>query len=148
MFGNSLMSEGLAVVGTIDPATLANSEVFTDVVDLGGLQQCMAILLLGNIAAETVDFKCYSCDSDGSNAAAISGLAATQLAAHASNNDNKQIVICVRDTDLLASGKQHVKFGAVTGGATGGPAAAVVLGAPRQGLASASDLSTVVEIIA
>ena len=58
--------------------------------------------------AETVDFKCYSCDANGANAAAITGLAATQLAAHATNNDNVQIAINVRDAHLLASGKQHV----------------------------------------
>lgn len=143
----SKISESLAVVGTIDPATVANTEVFTDVVDLGAMRQAMAVALIGNVPAETVDFKCYSCDSDGNNAAAITGRAATQLAAHASNNDNKQLVINVRDGDLVASGKQHVKFGLVTGGATGGPCAVVVLGAPRQGLATDNDLASVAEIV-
>lgn len=146
MFAGKL-SENLAVVATIDPATIANTETFTDVVDMGANAQAIAIASLGNMASETIDFKCYSCDSDGNNAAAISGLAATQLAAHASNNDAKQIIINVRDGDLLASGKQHVKFGLVTGGATGGPASVVVLADPRQGLASAADLSSVVQIV-
>ncbi len=141
------LSETTAVVGVINPATVANTEVFTTVVDLGAIRQAMAVAMIGDVPAETVDFKCYSCDSDGNNAAAITGRAATQLAAHASNNDNKQLVINVRDGDLIASGKQHVKFGLVTGGATGGPCAVVVLGAPRQGPASANDLSSVVEII-
>lgn len=144
---NSKLSEAVAVVGTIDPATVANTEVFTDVVDLGANRQAVAIALIGNVPAETIDFKAYSCDSDGNNAAAITGRAATQLAAHASNNDGKQLVINVRDGDLLASGKQHVKFGLVTGGATGGPCAVVVLGAPRQGIASANDLASVAEIV-
>jgi hypothetical protein len=147
MFGNQKMSEGLAVLGTVDPQTVANSEVFTDVIDFGAVQQAMAVAQLGNMAAETIDFKFYSCDSDGNNAAAVTGKAATQLAAHASNNDNKQLVINVRDTDLLASGKQHGKFGIVTGGATGGPAAVLVLGSPRQGQASASDLASVAELV-
>lgn len=141
------LSEALAVVGVIDPQTLASSETFTDVVDMGALQQVVAVLLTGNMAAETIDFKAYSCDSDGSNAAAITGRAATQLAAHATNNDNKQLVINLRDTDLSASGKQHAKFGFVTGGATGGPVAVAVLGSPRQGLASANDLASVAEIV-
>ena len=144
---NGKLSEGLAVVATIDPATIANTETFTDVVDIGANSQALAVALLGNMASETIDFKAYSCDSDGTNAAAISGRAATQLAAHASNNDAKQLVINLRDGDLLASGKQHVKFGLVTGGATGGPASVVVLARPRQGLASAADLSSVVEIV-
>lgn len=144
---NSKLSEAVAIVGTIDPATVANTEVFTDVVDLGALRQVAAVALIGNVPAETIDFKAYSCDSDGNNAAAITGRAATQLAAHASNNDGKQLVINVRDGDLIASGKQHVKFGLVTGGATGGPCAVVVLGAPRQGIASANDLASVAEIV-
>lgn len=143
----SKLSEAVAIVGTLDPVTVVNSEVFTDVVDLGANIQAAAVLMIGNIAAETVDFKAYSCDSDGNNAAAITGRAATQLAAHASNNDGKQLVINVRDGDLLASGKQHVKFGLVTGGATGGPCAVIVLATPRQGLASGNDLASVAEII-
>ena len=145
---NQKLCEGLALVATIDPATIANTEIFTDVVDMGAMRQAMAIALLGNEAAETVDFKAYSCDSNGSNAVVIAGKTATQLAAHASNNDNMQLVINLRDTDLLASGKQYVKFGLVTGGATGGPAAVAVLGAPRQGAAADSDLASVLQIIA
>lgn len=144
---NAKLSESVAVVGVINPATVANTEVFTTVVDMGANVQAVAVAMIGNIPAETVDFKAYSCDSDGNNAAAITGRAATQLAAHASNNDNKQLIINVRDGDLVASGKQHVKFGLVTGGATGGPCAVVVMGAPRQGIASGNDLSSVAEII-
>ncbi len=141
------LSESLALVATLDPVTVVNVEVFTDVVDMGAVLQALAIAMLGNLAAETVDFKAYSCDSDGSNAAAITGRAATQLAAHASNNDNKQLIINIRDTDLLASGKQHVKFGLVSGNTVGGPASVVVVGAPRQGIGSANDLASVVEIV-
>jgi hypothetical protein len=144
---SSKLSERLALVGTIDPVVVVNSEVFTDVVDMGANQQCLAVAMLGNMAAETIDFKAYSCDSDGNNAAAITGRAATQLAAHATNNDGKQMVINIRDTDLLASGKQHVKFGLVTGGATGGPAGVAVLASARQGQGSANDLASVAEII-
>lgn len=143
----SKISEAFAIVGTIDPATVANTEVFTDVVDLGAMRQVMAVAMLGNLASEAVDFKAYSCDSDGNNAAAITGRAATQLGAHASNNDNKQLVINLRDGDMIAGGKQYAKFGLVTGGATGGPCAVVVLGAPRQGLATGNDLASVAEII-
>jgi hypothetical protein len=144
---NQKLSEGLALLGTVDPQTVANTEKFSDVIDFGAVQQVMAIALLGDMAAETIDFKFYSCDSDGNNAAAVTGKAATQLTGHASNNDNKQLVINVRDTDLLASGKQYGKFGLVTGNTTGGPAAVAVLGLLRQGQASASDLASVAEIV-
>lgn len=147
MFGNQKLCEGVALAAALAPVTLANTELFTGVVDLGANQQAMGILMLGNMAAETIDFKFYSCDSDGSNAAAVTGKAATQLAAHASSNDGKMVVINVRDTDLLASGKQYGKFGAVTGGATGGPAAMLVVASPRQGQADANDSANVVQIV-
>ena len=148
MYSNQKLSEALALLGTIDPATLANTEVFSDVIDFGACEQALAILSLGNLAAETVDFKFYSCDSNGTNAAAVTGKAATQLAAHASNNDNTQLIMNVRNTDLLPSGKQYGKFGAVTGGATGGPASLVVLGQLRQGSATDGDLASVQQIVA
>lgn len=44
----SKLSEAIALVGTIDPATVANTEVFTDVVDMGAHVQVMAVALIGN----------------------------------------------------------------------------------------------------
>lgn len=142
---NVLATEKLAIVGTIDPATVANTEVFTDVVDVSKFHQVLGIALLGNLAAETVDFKAYSCDSNGSNAAALKS--ATQLAAHASNNDNTQVAIGVRAEDMQASGKQYVKFGLVTGGASGGPAAVLALGVDAKFQpASAANLASVQQL--
>ncbi len=60
---NVAAAEKVALVGTIDPATIANTEVFTDVVDMHRWHQCLGIALLGNMASETVDFKAYRCDS-------------------------------------------------------------------------------------
>lgn len=140
-------AENLTVIGTIDPQTVVNTELFSDVVDMSKFGQVFGIALLGNIAAETIDFKCYRCDSDGSNAAALKS--ATQLAAHATNNDNTQVVISVRAEELesASAGARYVKFGLVTGGATGGPAAVLALGVdPRQGVAADLDLASVQEI--
>lgn len=125
-FTNAAAGEKIAVAGVLSPATVANSEAFTTVVDMSKFHQCLGIAMLGNMAAETIDFKAYSCDSDGNNAASLK--AATQLAAHASNNDSKQVVISVRAEDLQASGKRYIKFGVVTGDAVGGPVAVVALG--------------------
>ncbi len=139
-------SERIAVVGTIDPQTVINTEVFTDVVDMKNFHECMGVALLGNMASETIDFAVYTCDSDGNNATELKD--ATQLAAHASNNDNKQIVINVKSQDLAAANKRYIKFGLVTGSNTGGPASVVALGvSPRFAPASDSDLNTVVEIV-
>lgn len=142
---NAKLRETLPVVAVINPQVVANSEKFSSVIDFSILHQAIAIASLGDIAAEAIDVKFYACDSDGNNASAVTS--ATQLAAHASNNDNKQIIINVRAADLLASGKQYGKFGIVTGGATGGPAGLVVLGQPRAGAASAQDLASVVQLV-
>ena len=140
----SLPSDRAGVVGRVNPQTVANAEKFTDVVDMSKFREVMGIALLGDMAAETIDFKCYTCDSDGSNATALT--AATQLAAHATNNDNKQIVINVK-SDHVTNTKRYVKFGLVTGGATGGPACVVALSfRPDYGPASDDKLSSVVEV--
>jgi hypothetical protein len=96
------------------------------------------------MASETIDFKCYTCASDGSGAAVLT--AATQRTASASANDNKQIVINVKG-DHIPSGSRYIKFGLVTGGATGGPACLVALGlAPKYAPASDYNLTSVVEV--
>lgn len=142
---NIAAGEKLAILGRINPQTVANTELFTDVVDLSRFHQAIGIALLGNMAAETIDFKCYSCDSDGSNATALKS--ATQLPSSATANDNAQVAISVRAEDLQASSKRYIKFGLVTGGATGGPAAAIALGVDaRFEMASADNLASVKQV--
>lgn len=144
---NAKLRELLPLVGVLSPATTANSERFSTVVDMGANIQAIAVVALGDMASETIDAKLYACDSDGSNAVALTSNSATQLAAHASNNDNKQILINIRSDDLLSSGKRYVKLGVVTGGATGGPVAAFILAQPRSGNAATVDLSSVVQLV-
>lgn len=142
---NIAAGEKLAILGRINPQTVANTELFTDVVDLSRFHQAIGIALLGNMAAETIDFKCYSCDSDGSNATALKS--ATQLPSSATANDNAQVAISVRAEDLQASSKRYIKFGLVTGGGTGGPAAAIALGVDaRFEMASADNLASVKQV--
>lgn len=137
--------EKIALVGTIDPQTVANSEVFSDVVDLSTYLQVMGIVLLGNMANETIDAKVYRCDSAGNNAVALKS--ATQLAGSASANDNKQILFNVRTGDLIASGAQYIKLGVVTGNTAGGPVAVALLGVDGR-YGPASHLSSVAETVA
>lgn len=145
MDSNVRATEKVALVATLDPVTVVNVEQFSDVVDMSKYHQIIGIAMTGNMAAETIDFKVYTCDSNGSNATVLK--AATQLAAHATNNDGVQIIIGVRPADLVATSKQYVKFGLVTGNTTGGPAAVAVLAVDiRQGLAANTDLSSVVEL--
>jgi len=142
---NSKMGSYLAVLGTLDPVAVVATEVFTDIVDCADTDEIMAILSIGAMASETVDFKCYYCDSDGSNPIALKS--AVQLAAHASNNDNTQLVICIDANQLAASGKRHVKFGVVTGSSSGGIMSIVVIGTSRYIPASGQDLASVQQIV-
>jgi hypothetical protein len=136
-------SERWAVVATVDPQTVVNSEALSDEIDMSKWHEIMAILLLGNMASETIDFALYDCGTSGGTFAAITSKSATQLAAHASNNDNKQIVITCRGDEC----KRYVKARTITGGATGGPAAVLVLGRPRIAPGSDDDLASVAEIV-
>lgn len=139
--------ERAAVIGTIDPQTVSDTEVFSDVIDMKKFHQVMGVFMLGNMAAETIVARCVTCDSAGNNAAALK--TASTLTAHATNNDNDQIIISVRGEDLpgTSNADRYVKFGLVTGGSTGGPAAAVVLGMdPKHGPAEQHDLASVLEI--
>jgi hypothetical protein len=142
---HSQPSERAAVIGRVNPQTVANSEKFTDVIDVSKFAEVMAVALLGDMANETVTFTAYACDSAGNNASAISGKAKT-YSASATANDNVQCAINVKSEQVApASGQtnRYVKFGLVTGGATGGPAAVVVLGLrPHFGPASDDKLSS------
>ena len=142
---NAKLTETLALLGILSPQTVANTETFSGVVDMKKCHQALVVAALGNMASETIDVKVYTCNSDGSSAAAL--VSATQLAASSSANDNTQILANVRASDLIASGKQYIKVGVVTGGSTGGPVAVAILGQLRQGQATNNDLSSVAEII-
>jgi hypothetical protein len=145
MLGNLRPSEAFAVVSTIDPVVVANVEAAGDYVDMGAWESVVFIFLTGDMAAETVDFKL-----EQATAAAGTGkkdlVTATQLAAHASNNDAKQVVIECRASQLdVANNFRFVRPRMITGGATGGPCACVGLGFNAR-YNVGTDLATVVQI--
>ena len=140
--------EKLAIVATVDPQTVANSEAVTDAVDMSKFDQAIFILALGDMASETIDFRIETDTVSTFDNDKTTLKAATQLAAHATNNDSDQIVLWCRAQDLLAnSSHRYVRGRAITGGATGGPAAIIGLGVDaRHEPATDSDLASVVEI--
>jgi hypothetical protein len=137
------LSEVLVTIGTIDPGTVANTQALSDVIDMANYEQVMCTLLLGNMASETIDFRVHTCDAAGNNLVQLKAI--TQLAANASANDNAQAVITVRAEELnsVSEGARYIRFGAVTGGATGGPVAALVQGLLKSGRAATQDLASV-----
>ena len=139
--------EMAGVIGTIDPQTVVDTEVFSDVIDMQDFHQVMCVFALGNMAAETIIARCVTCDSSGNNIAALK--TASTLSAHATDNDNKQIIIAVRGEDLpgTTNANRYIKFGVITGGSVGGPIGAVALGLEaKHGPANQHDLASVVEI--
>lgn len=143
---NGALYETFILVGTIDPQTVSNTEVFTDVINMANYQKALFIFALGDMASETIQARVVTCDSAGNNAAAFK--TATELAASATANDNDQILIEVDGNDLAEGGtnaEQYVKGGLVTGGATGGPASCMVFAMPKN--RPGSDLASVVEIV-
>ena len=83
------------------------------------------------MAAETIDFKVQqSASSDGSNPKDLK--AATQLVAHATNNDNATVKIGFNSNDLDAANSfRYVNATAVTGGGTGGVCSVAILATSR-----------------
>ncbi len=143
---NIRLSERLGVLGTIDPASCAGTSAFTDYVDMAKARQCLFLLCTGNMASAMIDFKVYGyTDLSASNPTLIKS--ATQLAAAGSTNDNKQVMICVDDTEVNgASAAKSLRYirGKVI--ATG-PVCVAAIGETRHGPSDAGDLASVVEIV-
>ncbi len=140
------LHETAAPVAVLDPQTVANVAKLTAAVDMAKFAQATFVFLLGDMAAETIDCGVYECADSGGTYTALSGKQATQLAAHASNNDNKQVVITVRSEEL-STGKRYLKGRMITGGSTGGSACIVALGESRLGPATDDKASSVVQVV-
>lgn len=109
--------------------TITSTETVSGTIDASLYDEVVFELYLGDMAAETIDFRIEECTaSDGTGAQSL--LAATQLAAHATNNDDKHVVLAVRTTKV-SSGFRYLRGRAITGDVTGGPACIVGRGVPR-----------------
>lgn len=129
----------------VNTGTASSTPLAGTAVRMNRHQKALVIFMLGDMAAETIDCVVQSCDAGGANAASLK--AATQLAANASNNDSKQVVVAVDAGDLLASGKEYIRGQITTGGVTGGTCSIVVLGLEtKYGPAAGFDNSSVLEI--
>jgi hypothetical protein len=108
--------------------------------------KALVVFRLGDMAAETIDCVVERCESGGTGNVTLK--AATQLAAHAANNDSKIIVIAVDSNDLAGTDQEHIRGKITTGGVTGGTCSIAVIGLePRYGPAGDNDNTAVVEIV-
>lgn len=142
---NCSVAEALPVLGS-KIGTASSTPLISGAISVIDADQVLCMFHLGDMAAETIDCKVQTCDSDGtSNAADLK--AATQLAAHASNNDNKVVVIAVRSSELTASGKKHIRMHCATGNTTGGTVCLAAVGVDtKYSPGSDFDASAVVQI--
>ena len=140
----SLLSERLAILGTIDAIDHATTAVNSDYCDLTKFGRIMAILSLGAITG-TFDMKIEEAkDSSGTDVQDLTGKAITRLL---STDDNKQAIINVHSSELSA-GFTHVRAVVTPIGGTTNFASCVILGGdPTYAPANNNDLASVAEII-
>mgnify|MGYP005823324107 CR=1 FL=1 len=123
-------SEASAIAAVAAPATMANSEKVTGAADAASYASFRAVLLLGDMASETIDFRIECADDSGFSNNKTTVVSSTQLAAHATNNDSKALVLECRDRDIIKASAtaRYVRARGITGGGTGGPAAILLEG--------------------
>ena len=103
MTPNQLPSDGVAVIATLDPASVAASTVVTSWVPVQNFHSFMALIETGVLGASaTLDAKLrQATDNSGTGAKDISGKALTQILK--ASGDNKQAMINCRAADLDAA---------------------------------------------
>ena len=138
-----LPNEDWKVIAVRSPAAMANTQVFSDVVDMSKYRTVIAILLLGDMAAETIDFSLQTDSAQAFNVDVQTLVAATQLAANAANNDSKQIVLQAV-VEKMKPGHRFLRARGITGNTVGGLAAMILLGEPRY--SNEANLASVLEV--
>lgn len=149
MFGfEGRISDKLAVIGVVQPQaiTAGATGVLTAAIDMQDWKQVICIAQSGTLGTSgKLDVKAVASATSGGTYAALTGKSATQLVK--ATDDNKVVVIEVKQEDVAAVDKRYVKFNliATTADATSG---CVVLGVPASyGKASDNDLAAVAEIL-
>lgn len=113
---NAYISEYMALLGSKVGTANSTPLVMTYVQPVG--RRVLLIASLGDMANETIDIAIYKA-SDASATGAASLKAATQLAASATANDNKQVYIDLAEQEMDTA-KPFLAGRCVTSGATGG----------------------------
>lgn len=148
MFANLKLSERVAVLATLDPASVAASTVLTAWVPAANFHRIAALIETGVLGASaTVDAKLrQATDNAGTGAKDITGKSITQIVN--ASGDNKQAMLeCSADDLDGANGFAYVAL-SVTVGTAASIVAAQLLGvAPRFAPASAFNQAAVVQTV-
>ena len=144
---NTQLPESVAVLAA-KAGTASNTPLETSYVSIANFDALMgALVTVAPTDAETLDFAIYQAtDSSGTSAKILK--AATQRAAHATNNDAKVIVVGARKEELdMANSFTHVAVRCTTSGATGGVVGMFLLGGDaRYEPVAGYDNAAVVEV--
>ena len=145
---NQKISEGLAVLATYDPASVAASTVTTGWVDQSVFFYLLALIQTGVLGAgATVDAKLQQAtDNAGTGAKDVTGKAITQIVK--ATGDNKQAMISMKEADLdTEGGFRYVRLSITVGVAASQLSAALIGGVPRFQPASAYNQAAVAQIV-
>ena len=145
---NQKISEGLAVLATYDPASVAASTVTTGWVDQSVFFYVLALIQTGVLGASaTVDAKLQQAtDSSGTGAKDVTGKAITQIVK--ATGDNKQAMISMKEADLdTEGGFRYVRLSITVGVAASQLSAALIGGVPRYQPANAYNQAAVAQIV-
>lgn len=144
------ITEGLALIGTIDPDAYGTGVTSTDVIDMRYWKEVLFVVTAGDIVSTgTIDFEVnYDTASGGTFTNVVTGKAITQLT-EAGTDSNKQALVRVTDEEVaqMAVGARYIR-GDANLLAAGADFAVVVLGVPKSyGPANEYDLASVDEIV-
>lgn len=149
MNGNLNPSMKAGVVAVINPVSQAVGTVTTGWVDMQSFGALLAILAVGALGTSgTVDAKIQQAtDSAGTGAKDVAGTAITQLT-KAGTDDNKQVIINLRQEDLDKNNAFRFARLSVTVGTAASLVSAILLAFnARYGAATDNDLASVDEIV-
>ena len=145
---NQKISEGIAILATLDPASQAAGTYNTGWVDQSVFMYVMALIQTGVLGASaTIDAKLQQAtDSSGTGAKDITGKAITQIVK--ASGDNKQALINMKEADLdTEGGFRYVRLSLTVGTAASLVGASLVGGVPRYQPANAYNQAGVAQIV-
>lgn len=145
---NVKLSEKVAVLATLDPASVAISTVVTAFVPMANVHQLSALIQTGVMGASgTIDAKLrQATDTAGTGVKDITGKAITQIVK--ASGDNKQAFIELHGSELDANGGFAFVALSVTVGTAASLLSASLIGSvPRFAPASALNQAGVVQIV-
>lgn len=144
---NQKLTERLAIIGTIDPASLSATTHLTDVIDMQNFRRVVFILLTGALGTNaTLDFEVNGdTAANGTFATQIEGKDITQIVK--ATGDNIQAAVEVMAEEVAHQGLRYIR-GELAVGTAASLGAVLVLGEfLRYSDASEHDLESVAELV-